>query len=148
MTRVKKVIYCDMDGVLADFNKEPNAVERFATEKGFFYKLEPIADNVKALEYLSRYYTIYILSASPNAKADKDKIKWLKKYAPFIKKENIILCRNGEKKVDFMVTDLGILLDDYGKNCREWCEKRGNISYKITKENSIAYYSGTITMIA
>ena len=32
-------IYCDMDGVIADFNNEPNAVERFATEKGFFKKL-------------------------------------------------------------------------------------------------------------
>ena len=26
-------IYCDMDGVLADFNAEPNAVERFETQR-------------------------------------------------------------------------------------------------------------------
>lgn len=143
---MKRVIYCDMDGVLADFNNEPNAVERFREEKGFFFKLKPLEENIKALEQLARAYDVRILSASPNPRADKDKIKWLKKYLPFIKKEHIIFCRNGERKVDFMVSDVGILLDDYGKNCREWCEKRGNISYKITEENGIGAYVGTINL--
>ena len=29
-------VYLDMDGVIADFNNEPKALERFATEAGFF----------------------------------------------------------------------------------------------------------------
>ena len=32
-------VYLDMDGVIADFNNEPNALERFATEHGFFRDL-------------------------------------------------------------------------------------------------------------
>ena len=85
-------IYCDMDGVLADFNAEINAVERFKKEKGFFKRLKPFERNVRALRklILNKNVNVYILSASPNARADKDKIKWLKKYMPFIKKENII----------------------------------------------------------
>lgn len=144
---MKRVIYCDMDGVVADFNNEPNAVERFRVEKGFFFKLKPIEVNVKAVKELARYNEVYILTASPNPRADKDKIKWLKKYMPFIAKENIIICRNGERKVDFMKSDLGILLDDYGKNLQEWGHKRGNIGYKISESQTIADLVGTINLI-
>ena len=144
---MKRVIYCDMDGVVADFNNEPNAVERFRVEKGFFFKLKPIEVNVKAVKDLARYNEVYILTASPNPRADKDKIKWLKKYMPFIAKENIIICRNGERKVDFMKSDLGILLDDYGKNLQEWGHKRGNIGYKISESQTIADLVGTINLI-
>lgn len=144
---MKRVIYCDMDGVVADFNNEPNAVERFRVEKGFFFKLKPIEVNVKAVKELAKYNEVYILTASPNPRADKDKIKWLKKYMPFIAKENIIICRNGERKVDFMKSDLGILLDDYGKNLQEWGHKRGNIGYKISESQTIADLVGTINLI-
>lgn len=144
---MKRVIYCDMDGVVADFNNEPNAVARFKVEKGFFFKLKPIEINVKAVKELARYNEVYILTASPNPRADKDKIKWLKKYMPFIAKENIIICRNGERKVDFMKSDLGILLDDYGKNLQEWGVKRGNIGFKISESQTIADLVGTINLI-
>ena len=65
-------IYVDMDGVLADFNAEPDGVARFRTEKGFFRNLKPLKQNAKALRKLiaDGNYNIYILSASPNAAAD------------------------------------------------------------------------------
>ena len=75
---MKRVIYCDMDGVVADFNNEPNAVARFKVEKGFFFKLKPIEINVRAVKELAKDNEIYILTASPNPRADKDKIKWLR----------------------------------------------------------------------
>ena len=136
---MKKIYYCDMDGVLANFGAEPNALERFAVEKGFFKNLQPIVENVQALEELSQNNTIYILSASPNKQADKDKRAWIRQHLPFVKAYNVIICRNGENKADYMKTKKGILFDDYGKNCREW-QAKGNISYKITVDMGIKAY--------
>ena len=75
-------IYVDMDGVLADFFAEPNCVERFETEKGFFRRLKPLTNNVATIRkaIADGKYNVYILSASPNARCDNDKRKWLKKY--------------------------------------------------------------------
>lgn len=129
-----------MDGVLADFNAEPNAVERFAVEKGFFQMLKPMAKNLNALRLLNQLkgVNVYILSASPNRQADKDKKEWLKLYLPELTSDQIIIMRNGKKKVNYMRTDEGVLLDDYGKNLREWCENNLlNHAVKIEQDGDI-----------
>lgn len=135
----KKIIYCDMDGVLADFNGEPNAVKRFAWESGFFKNLKPIKNNVNAIkELIADGFVVRILSASPNENADKDKIAWLKKYLPEIADGNIIIIRNGENKSDYVKADgkVKILFDDYWVNCEQFKEK-GFIAYKINSWHSI-----------
>lgn len=126
-------IYCDMDGVIADFNAEENAVARFATEKGFFKNLKPMnADGMeKLIEADGKIINLFVLSASPNRLADKDKIAWLKQHYPQIKRKNIIIMRCGKNKADYIKTR-GILLDDYGKNCNQWRE-RGMVAIKIEK---------------
>jgi 5'(3')-deoxyribonucleotidase len=136
----KIIIYCDMDGVLADFDKVPNAVARYKDEPNFFYNLEPISENVNAIKKLiSKNYLVKILSKSPHEKADSDKRKWLEKYLPEIKDENIIFARPEQTKISFvneLEKSFSLLLDDYSKNIQEWRNENG-IAITITKENTI-----------
>ena len=134
----KNHYYVDMDGVIADFNAEPNAVARFVHEKGFFANLKPIRQNLNAVKMLLRANAnVSILSASPNEQADKDKRSWLQEFLPELPQDKIIIMRNGQVKADF-VKDIenAVLIDDYGKNCREFRE-RGGQAIKIKSKNQI-----------
>lgn len=134
---LNQVIYCDMDGVLADFNGEIEALNRFKTEKGFFENLKPLEKNVRAIKrLLADGNTVYILSASPNKQADGDKIRWLKRYIPRLAKKHIIIMRLGESKANYARADGNILFDDYGRNIHEWVAADG-IGWKIKADGDI-----------
>lgn len=136
----KQPIYIDMDGTIADFNNEVGALERFQKEKGFFTKLKPLMRNVQAVRNaVAHGIEVFILSASPHKKADADKLLWLAKWLPEIARQNIILVRLGDNKADAMLSDSGILFDDYGKNCREWIDaKADNRAVKVRQDGDIA----------
>lgn len=136
MKKEKMCIYVDMDGVLADFDREPKALERFKNEVGFFSNLQPIIHNVDYVNYLIACgFNVCVLSASPNEQADFDKLIWLHMYIPKLK--NIIIMRVGENKADFVKTKgINILFDDYGKNCRDF-ESRGYRACKVDTSNTI-----------
>lgn len=131
----KKKLFLDMDGTLAKFNSKRNALERFKTEKGFFYNLKPFK-NIELINEMvlnnKSSLDIYIISASPNEQADKDKRQWIKKYLSNIEDKNICFCRLGKNKAKEIKEQLNIiidnncyLLDDYSNNLFEWKQANG-----------------------
>lgn len=142
-------IFLDLDGTLARFNVR-NALERFDKEEGFFSKLLAYK-GIEIVNELAKTNQLFIISASPNEQADKDKMIWLEKYLPNIKKENVTICRLGENKAKVIENKYNItidkscfLLDDYTKNLIEW-ENVGGIGIKrITKvaDNSRKIWKG------
>lgn len=132
-------IYIDMDNTIVDFDI-PNAVKKFKTEKNFFYKLKPIKHRLKLVKKLMKNNNVFILTASPHIYADNDKIKWLAKYLPKIKKSNIIICRLNENKADYVkTTNNNILIDDYNKNCFDFVN-RGYNAICISKNERLKNY--------
>lgn len=144
-----KKIFLDLDGTLAKFNVR-NALQRFATEKGFFAKLGAYK-NIETINELAKGGNVYIISASPNEQADNDKIEWICKYLPNINLlTNVLICRCGDNKAEYLkskgftIDNESYLLDDYTKNLIEW-ESAGGVGIKrLTKvaDNSTDKWKG------
>ena len=142
-------IFLDLDGTLAKFNVK-NALERFDKEDGFFAKLKAYK-NIEIVNELAKTNSLFIISASPNEQADKDKMIWLEKYLPNINIENITICRLGQNKAQIIQNKYNItineqcyLLDDYTKNLNEWENFGGKGIKRITfvSDNSTKKWKG------
>lgn len=144
-----KKLFLDLDGTLARFNVK-NALKRFDKEKGFFENLKAYK-GIEEVNKLALKGNVFIISASPNEQADKDKMKWISKYLPHIPIDNITLCRIGEdkarviqKKYNFTIDKECFLLDDYTKNLNEWCSCGGTGIKRLTSvaDNSRGLWKG------
>lgn len=144
-----KRIFLDLDGTLARFNVR-NAIERFDKEIGFFTKLLAYK-GIEVVNELALTDQLFIISASPNEQADKDKMVWLEKYLPNVKQENITLCRLGQNKAQIIQSKYNItineeclLLDDYTKNLIEWESFGGKGIKRLTtvSDNSRKLWKG------
>ena len=142
-------LFIDLDGTVAKFNVR-NALERFDKEKGFFTKLNAYV-GIEVLNELATKGNVFVISASPNEQADKDKMIWLEKYLPNIPKANITLCRLGqnkakiiENKYSMKINNSCLLLDDYTKNLIEWESFGGKGIKRLTtiSDNSRGLWKG------
>ena len=88
--RGKVIIYSDMDGVLCEYGAGEKGLI-MSNEKGFYLSKRPLFSMLRKLEELSHIENVEvgIMSNCYYLEQKEDKIKWLEKYCPFIKKENI-----------------------------------------------------------
>lgn len=144
-----KRIFLDLDGTLARFNVR-NALERFDKEEGFFANLLAYK-GIEVVNELAKTNQLFIISASPNEQADKDKMIWLEKYLPNIRIDNVTLCRLGQNKAliiqekyNITINEECLLLDDYTKNLNEWESFGGKGIKRLTtiSDNSTKKWKG------
>ena len=116
-----KKLFFDMDGVLVDFqsgiNKLSDEVKkeyegRLDEVPGIFSLRDPMPGAIEAVNTLSEYYDMYILSTAPwkNTTAYSDKLAWLMKHFGDLFKKRVIIthCKN--------LCDGDYLVDDRAKN--------------------------------
>lgn len=144
-----KRIFIDLDGTVAMFNVR-NALKRFDNEVGFFARLRAYKGIDKVNE-LAKGGNVYIISASPNDQADRDKMEWIQKHLNNVPIDNITLCRIGENKARVIESKYNLtidkdclLLDDYTKNLIEWESNGGKGIKRITSvaDNSRKLWKG------
>lgn len=100
-----KHVFCDMDGTVAEYQTLP--VDEFGNinfvEYEVFKYSKPVVEVINKIRRLSEEgKEIYIISASPNSIASKEKLEWVNKYMPFVKNENIYFAGNKNFKYVFL----------------------------------------------
>lgn len=143
-----KKIFLDMDGTLAVFPKKhgESGTKRYK-EKNFFNNLKAYSNVALVNELIKENpQKFFILSTSPHAVADNDKIEWLNQYLPSLRKENILFNRPTISKADFVKNKFGeinkdyVLFDDYSLNLILW-EQAGGTPIKRALSNSTSGYT-------
>lgn len=151
-------LYFDMDGTIVDTYGQWNGKLEEFTEPGFFRNL-PAKEKDVMLEMIAirdSFETVFnqnvemhILSACPCEVAKIDKAMWIQKHlGNVVKTENIHFIMVGENKADSIegLNEYDFLIDDYGKNLKEWHEAGGTSIkvYPTTGKERIGYTANTL----
>lgn len=114
----KQILYFDMDGVLADFNRalEERVTPELAVKygenvdqiPGIFNDLKPVPGALFAFQELSEKYDVYILSTAPwgNPEAWMEKRLWVEKHLGEAAFKRLILSHNKHlNRGDYLIDD-------------------------------------------
>ena len=116
-SKLKKILYIDMDDVLVDFSSGINKLSKknrqkyegdFANCPGIFSLMLPIKGAIESYRKLSKKYDVYILSTAPwnNPSAWQDKLLWVKKYLGEIAWKRLILTNHKNLNIgDYLIDD-------------------------------------------
>ncbi len=74
-------------------------------EPDFFYNLDIREDASEVVDYISKYFDLYIVTAY-SVDTCVDKVKWVEKYLPYFDVRNIVFCN------DKSIPNLEYLIDD------------------------------------
>lgn len=131
---MKKRLFLDIDGTLAQFHDVDKLFIEAMWTQGFYIGLKPFENMINGVKLFIKEHPeveVYVLSAvldtDPPFVVD-EKNEWLDKHLSEIPKERRIFTRAGENKADY-IGEIGpgdYLLDDYNKNLHEFEDAGGN----------------------
>lgn len=109
-----KIVYIDMDGVLADFEKgigrpghEWDAPEMFVP--GFFRRLEVLPGAKEAVGKLLTFSQLDVyIATKPTTKAlgcATEKFQWIEEHFPDLLRKMFITCDKGHLNGDYLIDD-------------------------------------------
>ena len=105
----KKIVYFDLDGVLADYAGKPSYKnDNSISPKGFFLSLDPIEGGLEAFKKLSEHYECFFLTTAPwsNVHALSEKRIWVEEHlGEFAFKRLITTHRKDLLKGDYLIDD-------------------------------------------
>jgi 5'(3')-deoxyribonucleotidase len=106
---MKKILYFDLDGVLADYDAKPSYKDNpEIPQKGFFLSLDPINGSLYAFKTLFEYYDCYFLTTAPWSNTDSlsEKRIWVEKHlGDYAFKRLITTHRKDLLKGDYLIDD-------------------------------------------
>lgn len=130
-------IWCDQDGVLADYNKAYRELGGDPTEKGsvkakrlkshpHFYRTLPMMPDALVLwKFLEQYHPSIMTAASNYVPYSReDKIEWLEEHLHLTDPKRITVVNYPQDKQKHCRPG-DILIDDNTKNCSEWINAGG-----------------------
>jgi len=143
----EKMIYLDMDGVLANFPKDGAGTYR---NVGFFERLEVIEEGCTIYTTLKRLgYPVTVLTKCPDLSHSKsEKTVWLeRKLQLHTGGVKVIFVSEEKKKSDAIgrkaqLQSTDILIDDYNKNLVEWQRAGGTALKFLNGQNDPKTWSG------
>lgn len=105
---VKPILYCDLDGVIVDYDMFKHLSDDQKRLPGFFENLPPIPGAIEAFKELNEMYEVYILSTAPwsNPYAWSEKRLWVEKHLGELAFKKLILSHNkGLLRGSFLIDD-------------------------------------------
>ena len=147
MRDTKATIYCDSDGVLANFKAgartvlghewrdpdRPGQGEKLNNHPNFWQMLPPMHDYRVLWDYIAKYAP-HVLTAVPSDpwkfsydRVEEGKREWFSKHIPSLPGSRIhVVYREDKAKYAMSGKTRNILIDDHERNCKEF-EAAGGI---------------------
>jgi len=104
-----KIVYFDLDGVLADYDNQPSYKDNpEISMKGFFESLRPIDGGIEAFKQLYEMYDCYFLTTAPwsNTHALSEKRLWVENHLGDLAFKRLITThRKDLLKGDYLIDD-------------------------------------------
>ncbi len=112
----RKIIYLDMDGVLADFDSGSKYIEDSELSKyekrtlvpNYYLKLDVIHGAKEAVAFLLKHFEVYVLSTAPwkNPSAWSEKRIWLEREFPELQRKLILSHHKNLLLGDYLIDDM------------------------------------------